>query len=125
MPKTKTVLVVDDSRVSRMMVRRCVQSRYPDWIVEEAGSGEEALAKAKQVSPALIILDVNMEGMSGMVAAEVLRRTCPDARITLLTANVQDATRNKAVAMGIGFIKKPITDESIHRLIDELGDGHD
>lgn len=122
---TKTILVVDDSRVARMMVKYHVQNRYPDWSVEEASSGEEAIEKAKAVSPSLMILDVNMEGMGGIAAAEELRRAHPDARITILTANIQDATRNKALAIGVGFMTKPVSAEGIYRMIEEFGAAHD
>src|SRR6266852_1771599 len=106
MSAAKTILVVDDSRVSRMLTREFILSKQPDWVVEKACNGEEALEKVSALSPALILVDVNMPGMGGLAAAEKLRRECPAARISLLTANVQDATRNKASALGIGFAEK-------------------
>ena len=121
MSNTKTVLIVDDSRVSRMMTRQYILSKHPDWIVEEASSGEEALKMVQTLAPFLVLLDVNMPGMGGLAAAEELHQACPSAHISLLTANVQDATRNKANAMGIGFMEKPITEARIHRMIAALG----
>ncbi|MET3133766.1 two-component system chemotaxis response regulator CheY [Oxalobacteraceae bacterium GrIS 1.11] len=121
MVNNKTVLVVDDSRVSRLMERQFILSKHPDWIVEEAATGEEALAKAQSLSPALILIDVNMPGMGGVAAAEQLRLLCPEAHISLVTANVQNATRNRAVELGIGFLEKPITEARIHQYIATLG----
>jgi CheY-like chemotaxis protein len=69
MNETTTVLVVDDSRVSRMMARQFILSAKPGWAIEEAGTGEEALEKVKTVSPKLILIDVNMPGIGGMAAA--------------------------------------------------------
>jgi CheY-like chemotaxis protein len=115
-----TVLVVDDSRVSRMMARQFILSARPSWSVEEAGSGEEALEKVKTLHPALILIDVNMPGIGGMAAAEQLRALCPQAHISLVTANVQNATRNRAGELGIGFMEKPITEQRIHALIGAL-----
>ena len=60
MNDTTTVLVVDDSRVSRMMARQFILSAKPAWTVEEAGTGEEALERVKTLRPALIMIDVNM-----------------------------------------------------------------
>ncbi|MEO7495270.1 MAG: response regulator [Massilia sp.] len=120
MNSTKTVLVVDDSRVSRMMSRQFILSKQPDWQVEEAATGEEALEKVRAVSPVLILIDVNMPGMGGLAAAELLRAACPDAHITLVTANVQNATRSRATTLGIGFMEKPMTETRIHALIGAL-----
>jgi len=120
MRNTKTILVVDDSRVARMMLKHHVHSRYPHWTVEEASSGEEAIEKARAVSPSLMLLDVNMEGMGGLSAAEELRRQHPDATITVLTANIQDATRNKAASIGVGFMTKPVSVDGLYKMIDDL-----
>ena len=120
MNETKTVLVVDDSRVSRLMARQFILSKHADWVVEEAATGEEALAKVQAVRPVLILVDVNMPGMGGLAAAEQLRAACPHAHISLVTANVQNATRNRANELGIGFMEKPITEARIHALIAAL-----
>ena len=116
----KTVLVVDDSRVSRMMARQFILSARPQWLVEDAATGEEALEKVKTVQPVLILVDVNMPGIGGMAAAEQLRSICPGTHISLVTANVQNATRNRANELGIGFMEKPITETRIHALIAAL-----
>jgi two-component system chemotaxis response regulator CheY len=118
---TPTVLVVDDSRVSRLMARQYILSKCPDWQVIEASTGEEALEKAKSLAPVLILIDVNMPGMGGLAAAEQLRAACPGAHVSLVTANVQNATRNRAAELGIGFMEKPITEARIHHLVGALG----
>ena len=120
MTETTTVLVVDDSRVSRMMARQFILSAKPNWTVEDAATGEEALAKVAVTKPALILIDVNMPGIGGLAAAEQLRNSCPEAHIALVTANVQNATRNRASELGIGFMEKPITETRVHALIGAL-----
>jgi CheY-like chemotaxis protein len=117
---TPIVLIVDDSRVSRLVTRQHILSRHADWTVVEAGTGEEALAKAPELQPQLVLLDVNMPGMGGVAAAEQMRKLLPAAHISLLTANVQEATRKRAQDLGIGFMEKPITEERIARLIAPL-----
>ena len=117
MSDSTTVLVVDDSRVSRMMARQFILSARPGWTVEEAGTGEEALDKVTTLCPKLILIDVNMPGIGGLAAAEKLRTLCPAAHISLVTANVQNATRNRAAELGIAFMEKPITEARIHALI--------
>ncbi|MGH8806412.1 MAG: response regulator [Noviherbaspirillum sp.] len=112
-----TVLVVDDSRVSRLLSKQYIIQKHPDWTIAEAASGEEAIDKLQTVTPDLILLDLNMPGMGGLAAVEQIQAKCPSARITLLTANVQDATRDKANALGIGFAEKPITEARIEQII--------
>lgn len=117
MQNNNTVLIVDDSRVSRLITRQFILGHDAGWVVEEASDGEDAIARAPALAPALILMDVNMPGMGGMAAAEQLRRLLPLARISLLTANVQDATRSRAAGLGIGFIEKPITDTRIRQFL--------
>ena len=121
MNHSKQVLVVDDSRVSRLMSHQFILSKHADWQVIEAATGEEALEKVKTFTPALILLDVNMPGMGGVAAVEQLRTLCPQTHIILVTANVQNAIRNRASELGVGFMEKPITETRIHQLIDSLG----
>ena len=120
MPQAKTVLIVDDSRVSRMMARQYIAGLHADWVVTEAATGEESLLKAREVAPDLVLMDVNMPGMGGIAAAEQLRQEFPAIPISLLTANVQTATRERAAAMGIGFVEKPITEARIALLLSPL-----
>lgn len=120
MPSVKTVLVVDDSKVSRMMTKLFILNKFPEWKVLEAPNGEDALEMAPELDPQLVIMDVNMPGMGGVAAAEAMRKICPAAHITLLTANVQDVTRSRAHNMGIGFMEKPVNEARIHQLLDAL-----
>jgi CheY-like chemotaxis protein len=116
----KTILIVDDSRVSRLLTRQYINGLHADWQVEEAGTGEEALERVRSLVPDLVLMDVNMPGMGGMAAAEQLRRQLPATPISLLTANVQTATRERATQLGIGFMEKPITEARIAQLIATL-----
>jgi two-component system, chemotaxis family, chemotaxis protein CheY len=120
MSNKNTVLIVDDSRVSRMMTRQFILNKYPDWNIVEAATGEEAIEKMRGLTPVLVMMDVNMPGMGGIAASEKLLEEYPSLTIALQTANVQDAIRNKAAAMGMTFIEKPINEARIHKFLDEL-----
>lgn len=115
-----TILIVDDSRVSRLLSRQFILDQRPEWRIEEAATGEEALDKLDSVDPDLVLLDVNMPGMGGMAAVEKLRAKRPSLNITLMTANVQDATRAKARDLRVGFVEKPVTEERIQQIIAKL-----
>ena len=108
-----TVLLVDDSRVARMMTRKVILAERPGWTVVEAACGEEALEIYPQVNPDFVIMDVNMPGMGGMEAARRLGMATPPAAIALLTANIQTPVRMQAENMGVGFIAKPARAETL------------
>lgn len=116
----KTVLLVDDSRVARMMTRHVIESSRAGWNVVEAASGEEALEAYVAAKPDYVVLDVNMPGMGGMETARRLRELAPHLPITLLTANIQDPVRLQAEGIGVGFLTKPVREES---LLEFLGSG--
>ncbi|MGE5503822.1 MAG: response regulator [Actinomycetota bacterium] len=113
-----TVLVVDDSRVARMMTRHAIESVGPGWTVAEATSGEEALALAAANAPRAALLDVNMPGINGIETARRLRQALPQVAISLLTANIQDPIRQHAEEMGIGFMTKPIHADQLKAFLD-------
>jgi len=104
----KTVLLVDDSRVARMMTRKMIETDRPGWQIVEAATGEEALDVYSRVLPDFVVLDVNMPGMGGIEAAKRLKAVYPQAVITLLTANIQDPVRDQADSLGVGFMSKPV-----------------
>lgn len=109
----KTILIVDDSKMSRMMIKKIVTTHFPDWCIHEAGSGEEALQLVAGQRIDIMTLDVNMPGMDGITLGARLRETFPEARISLVTANIQSAVKEKAKAANLQFIPKPITEERI------------
>jgi len=106
-------LIVDDSRLSRMMIQKFILQTHPDWHIEEAGTGEEALELASNHNFQVITMDFNMPGMNGLDTAEQLRAQFPETKIALLTANVQESIQNRANDLGLDFIPKPITEEKI------------
>lgn len=110
---TPLLLIVDDSRTSRMLIRGLITQLRPDWRLVEAGNGDEALAAVEAEVPTHVSMDVNMPGMSGLEAAARIRIKHPEVRIVMCTANIQESTRNAAAQAGIGFVSKPITERSV------------
>src|ERR1051325_7847770 len=88
-----TVLIVDDSRLARMMIRAFVTQAHPDWTVLEASNGPEALEKTATQSVDLMTIELNMPGMDGLTLAVQLQHNHPTAHITLITANIQESVR--------------------------------
>jgi DNA-binding NarL/FixJ family response regulator len=83
---TKSVLIVDDHEAVRRELRRAFQSHVEFTVCGEAEDGAEAIAKAEQMCPDLIVLDLAMPEMNGLEAAGALRFILPDAILFLLTA---------------------------------------
>ncbi|RDH85395.1 MAG: response regulator [endosymbiont of Escarpia spicata] len=113
-----TMLIVDDSKLSRMMVRAIVKQVQGNWNIIEAENGEDALVKSEAETVDIMTLDYNMPGMDGLILAEHMRQRFPDASIALLTANIQDTIRQRAESAGVGFIQKPITEDKIAAFVD-------
>lgn len=117
MTTTPHLLIVDDSRTSRLMIRKIVESLRPDWQISEATSGDESLVLTEQLQPDFVSMDVNMPGISGLEAAGKIRLKYPDIRIVLCTANVQSSVRTAAERAGVFFVSKPITPDSVAQAV--------
>lgn len=109
-------LIVDDSRMSRMILQSLVQQHHPDWTVLHASSGEEALEIASQHHVDLVSMDFNMHGLNGLDAAIELRRRRPGLPVALMTANVQSAIQERAKEAGLLFLAKPITAAALQQM---------
>lgn len=115
---SKTILICDDSRISRMMIKAIVVDRKPDWTIIEADCGDDAISKTAEQSFDVATLDLNMPGMDGLELAEKLQQQYPDAAYALLTANIQDAIKQRAEQLNIQFIGKPITEQKVGAYLD-------
>lgn len=112
------LLIVDDSNVSRLMIRGRFATLQPDWELMEAVSGNEAIAMVATAQPDFITMDVNMPGINGFEAAALIQRDHPQVRIAILTANIQGASRDKAQQLQVKFVQKPATQAAIQQAID-------
>lgn len=120
MSTSETILVADDSKVSRTVVIGLIRNRRPDARFLEAGDGRTALAMALTERPDLCVLDINMPEMTGLEVAETLRQQAPELRLAILTANVQEATRARAEALGVVLHRKPAKGEVIDAILAAL-----
>ena len=114
----KTILVVDDSRLSRMIIKALILEKYPDWIVLEAANAEQTITMIDSIAePDLITLDVNMPGMDGLSLATKIRNSWVSAPIVVITANVQESISKKCAELKLGFVEKPINADSIDKVL--------
>jgi DNA-binding NarL/FixJ family response regulator len=96
-----TVLIVDDSPEVCSIVRTFLQRDHNFQICGEAATGLEAIKKAEELRPDLILLDLKMPGINGIEAATVLKRVLPRAQIVLFSAYT-DALSGTALATAAG-----------------------
>jgi len=116
-----SVLIVDDSRTARMMLKHWLKSFRPDSEILEAGNAEEAVKVAQTMpSDSMAIIDYNMPGETGLELAEKLTDILPKKRMTLCTANIQEAVRNRAEAMGVFYIAKPMTPIKVKKVLEQM-----
>lgn len=118
----KTLLIVDDSRVARLMLRNIIGVFRPQWRIVEAENADAALALTATETPHYATLDYNMPGMNGMELAEHLQKSFPTLKAVLLTANIQEPIRQRALALGLHFVAKPITEKSCAQIVELLGE---
>jgi DNA-binding NarL/FixJ family response regulator len=103
-----SVLVVDDFEAFRRFVSSELGKRPELQVVGEASDGLEAVQKAEDLQPDLIILDIGLPTLNGIEAAKRLRRVVPDAKILFLTQNNDTDVVRAALSDGAkGYVLKP------------------
>lgn len=108
-----TVLIVDDSKLARIVAGKALAELQPEWKKVEAGSAAEALdiVGTREVDVALI--DFNMTEKDGLELATELRALHPDMPLAIITANIQDEIVARAREIGAAFVAKPVTTDSL------------
>ena len=117
MSDTPHVLVVDDSKVSRIMSIGLLRTLLPGVVIHEAANADDAQAVLAAEPVQWLLLDHNMPGITGLDLAQTLTQSHPALRIALLTANIQDATQQRAAELGVTFFRKPIGEAVIRDII--------
>ena len=113
------ILIVDDSSMSRRIVRGILESAGHE--VTEAADGMSALERYSLEKPDLILLDMVMGGMYGIEVLQKLREIDSHARIIVATADIQNSTREMAEQAGSrGFLTKPFKKEELLSLVNSV-----
>lgn len=114
----RQLLIVDDSKVSRMRIRAFFDNHCPSWVVREAASGDEAITMCAASAPDYVTMDVNMPGINGFEAATRILAINPEARVVMLTANIQESSKQMAASLQLNFVAKPVTETSLQQALD-------
>ena len=104
---TIRVLIVDDHAVVRQGLRMFLGLDQELAVVGEAGNGLEAIEKATELRPDVVLMDLLMPEMDGITATEVIRKALPDTEVIALTSVLEDKLVYDAIRVGaMGYLLK-------------------
>jgi two-component system chemotaxis response regulator CheY len=102
------ILIVEDNRVVRDLLRGIMRNDAELEVVGEAASGESAIDLAEKLNPDLICLDVLLPGLDGIAILRALRAAHPEIRVVLVTGQATSSVVAEALGLGAaGFVVKP------------------
>ena len=104
------ILLVEDHRILREGLRAILEAQPDLAVLGEAADGAEAICRARELQPDLVVLDLSMPRMNGLDALADLKRVAPGARVLILTAQTGDEYVFSALRAGAdGFLLKDST----------------
>jgi DNA-binding NarL/FixJ family response regulator len=109
---TKYVLIVDDNEVIRRTLRYLFKENREWTICGEASNGRDALEKAHELQPDLVIVDFSMPVMNGLETAAALRKSQPKLPIVMLTAFKDRFLEQQAFNAGVSWVLSKTEDVS-------------
>ena len=120
MPELR-ILIADDHELIRRGVRTLLEAE-PGWkVVAEASDGQEALEKAKETKPEIVVLDIGMPRLSGLEAARRLKRTLPQIKVLMLTMHDSERLAWEVLNAGaLGYVTKSDTARDLIIAIEAL-----
>ena len=116
------ILIVDDSKVMRMMVGRALTAAGLSPEITEAGDGVEGLSKFNETEGLQLILsDWNMPNMNGLEFVKEVRKINQDVPIVMITTEGSEDKIGEAIAAGAnGYVCKPFTPDKIKEQVNSV-----
>lgn len=116
------ILVTDDSKMARKMVIKTLRDVIGDNVeILEAQDGQEALNIYKEYLPKLVFMDLTMPIMDGFEALEKIKEFDKNAKVIIVSADIQKLSMEKASKLGaFNFIKKPIDLEKMQQILKRI-----
>jgi len=117
-------MVVDDHEVVRLGLKGLLE-RQPGWyVVAEAAAAGEAISRAVENKPDVIVMDIRLAGSSGIDACRQIVHQLPDTRVIMLTSYAEDGLLFDAIAAGAaGYVLKQIGSDDLVRAIETVSHG--
>ena len=106
-------LIVDDSKLARMVMASAFRRLRPDWELIEASNGEDAINALSSQPIDIALVDFNMPGIDGLELVAKIWKSHPKMPMAVVSANVQDEIIARARELNAAFVTKPLTDEAL------------
>ncbi|MGO8697268.1 MAG: response regulator [Limisphaerales bacterium] len=112
------ILLADDHKMVREGLRTLLDSQTGMHVIGEAASGKEALEKAEELTPDVVVMDLSMPGLNGLQATELLTASHPAIKVVVLTAyDDEDYLARLCKAGAVGFVLKRSAVETLVKAI--------
>jgi DNA-binding NarL/FixJ family response regulator len=112
------ILLVEDFEPFRSFTKSLLQEKPGFQIVGEVSDGLEAILRAQELNPDLILMDIGLPGLNGIEAARQIRAFVPKARIVFLTQENSAEIVQEALSLGaLGYVHKPFAGNDLLRAI--------
>ena len=117
------VLIVDDIPETRDNVRKLLQFELDMEVVGQAGNGSQAIEAARQFTPDVILMDINMPGVDGISASQSVLKVVPTAQIIIMSVQSEaDYIRKAMLAGARDFLMKPFSGDELTSAIRRVYD---
>ena len=123
--KRITVLLAEDHMIVREGFRKLLAAEADLEVVGEAQTGRQAVALAKKLRPAVVVMDIAMPLLNGLEATRQIRKAFPATKVVILSAHSDDAYVEQAIAIGAaGFLFKQTSSHDLSNAIREVQKGN-
>ena len=114
------ILIVDDSRTSRKMLRNILESNGHE-IIDEAVNGQEGVQKFQALKPDVVTLDITMPVVDGVEALKMIKALDPESKVVMVTAAGQKHKMIECIKAGANeFWTKPFEQQEIVDVINKM-----
>jgi DNA-binding NarL/FixJ family response regulator len=112
------ILLADDHAIVRQGVKALIASQADMEVIGEADDGASALAKATELLPDVVVIDLSMPGLNGTQATEQIKQTCPGVKVLALTVHEDRGYLRRILEAGAsGYALKQAPAEQLYRAI--------
>lgn len=119
------VVIVDDHALFRRGLDRVLSDEPDIEVVGEAADGVDAVTRARELAPDIVIMDVRMPRASGIEAARTIRAVLPETKVIMLTVSDLEEDLYDAVRAGVnGYLLKEVAIEEVADAVRAVAAGH-
>ena len=119
-----TILIADDHTLVRETWSFILNTDPRFNVIAESGSGEDAVELAKQLRPNIVIMDINLPGINGIEATQLIRKYSPNTKILGVSLHTQPTYARKMMQKGaMGYVTKNSSREEMFKAILEIHEG--